>query len=130
METRAPINRAPVAGERVRHEPSLASSSAWRALGSTMTILKVPLPGLLRCARRLVLAEGQHLENVPSGRVAFDRVDGQSANDYLRHRQGDRAISLTDGDQTRRFVEHDLRQAVVRRTPRSRWAQILHRTGG
>ena len=29
MDTRAPISRAPVAGERARHEPSSASSSAW-----------------------------------------------------------------------------------------------------
>ena len=44
--------------------------------------------GLLRRARRLVLAEGHCLEDEPLGsRVALDRVDEQSADECLRHRQ-------------------------------------------
>ena len=70
----------------------------------------------LRLLSRLRLAEGQRLEEEPLGpRLALGRVDGQSADDRLLHRHGDRAVSVTDGDQARGFVEHDLRQRIKRR---------------
>ena len=70
----------------------------------------------LRLLSRLRLAEAQRLEEEPLGpRVALGRGDKQAADDRLLHRHGDRAVSVTDGDQARGFVEHDLRQRIKRR---------------
>ena len=69
-----------------------------------------------RADLRLRLAEAQRLEEDPLGpRLALGRGDTQAADDRLLHRHGDRAVSVTDGDQARGFVEHDLRQRIKRR---------------
>ena len=112
----APITRAPVAGEQARRGVVLGPAIflGLARFGVHDDDLKGG-HGLLRRARRLVLAEGHCLEDEPLGsRVALDRVDEQSADECLRHRQGDRAISLPDGDQASGFLAHDLRQPIGR----------------
>ena len=107
-DVRAERRRAPRVSQEP-HESFPAPSSAWRAVGLTKTTSMVD--SLLACSAgrcALVLAEGQHRGKEPLGpRVALDGADGQSADDRPLPRQGDRAISVTEGDRARPFVAYD-----------------------